>query len=147
MVKKNISIEKHYSSLKPHFTLTILPPSPLLHFAAFCSPLLHMVKVEHCTCPVKHCFLKYRITDRFLVLLKNTESLKSTKRAITRMQTLWSSQWKHFGFFFLKTAIFFHKQIFPIFQTLHLVGTWKLLTATVIRFVVGKNKLYLVDKV
>ena len=35
----NISVEKHYSSLKPHFTLTILPPSPpVFHFAAFWSP-------------------------------------------------------------------------------------------------------------
>ena len=35
----NISVDKHYSSLKPHFTLTILPPSPpVFHFAAFWSP-------------------------------------------------------------------------------------------------------------
>ena len=44
-------------------------------------------------------------------------------------------------------VFFFQKQIFSIFQTLHLIGTWKLLTAPVIRFVFGKNKLYLVGKV
>ena len=84
-VNKNISIEKH-SSLKPHFTLTILPhSSPVLHFAAFWSPL-HIVKVERCTnIPVKHCFLKFRIVDRLFVLLKSRESLKGTKRAINRM--------------------------------------------------------------
>ena len=85
---KNMSVEKHYSSLKPHFTLTILPPALFYPFQLFGHCLLNMVKVERCTCPVKHCFLKFRITDRFFVLLKSTESLKSTKRAITRMHWL-----------------------------------------------------------
>ena len=82
-VNKNISIEKH-SSLKPHFTLTILPhSSPVLHFAAFWSPL-HIVKVERCTnIPVKHCFLKFRIVDRLFVLLKSRESLKVPKELLT----------------------------------------------------------------
>ena len=93
-----------------------------------------MVKVERCTCPVKHCFLKFRITDRFFVLLKSTESLKSTKRAITRMHWLCGQVSGNIFGFFLKTINFFYEQIFSVFQTLHLVGTWKLLTATVIRF-------------
>ena len=93
-----------------------------------------MVKVERCTCPVKHCFLKFRITDRFFVLLKSTESLKSTKRAITRMHWLCGQVSGNIFGFFLKTINFFYEQIFSVFQTLHLVGTWKLLTTKVIRF-------------
>ena len=80
-----MSVEKHYSSLKPHFTLTILPPALYYIFQLFGRFLLHMVKVERSTCPVKHCFLKLKITDRFFVLLKSTRGLKSTKRAITKM--------------------------------------------------------------
>ena len=101
-----------------------------------------MVKVERCTCPVTHCFLKFRITDRFFVLLK-IKSEKHQKSCYEDALTLWSSRWKYFGFFFKTTTIFFHEQIFSVFQTLHLVGTWKLLTATVIRFVFGKNKLWI----
>ena len=118
-----MSVEKH-SSLKPHFTLTILPPSPLLHFAAFCSPLLHMVKVEHCTCPVKHCFLKFKITDEFFVLLKSTGSLKSTKRAITKMHWLCGQVSGNIFFFFLKTINFFSWA--NIFRLPNIASRWYL---------------------
>ena len=94
-----MSVEKHYSSLKPHFTLTILPPALFYPFQLFGHCLLNMVKVERCTCPVKHCFLKFKITDRFFVLLKSTGSLKSTKGYYDDALTLWSSQWENFGFF------------------------------------------------
>ena len=103
-----------------------------------------MVKVERCVCPVKHCFLKFRIKDIF-VLLKAWKAPKEllrgcTDSAVSSVEKLWI-------FFFLNTIIFFHEQIFSVFETLHLVGTRKLLTATVIRFVFGKNKFYLADKV
>ena len=42
---------------------------------------------------------------------------------------------------------FFYEQIFSVFQTLNLVGIKKVLAATAIRFVFGKVKLYLMDKV
>ena len=126
-----MSVEKHYSSLKPHFTLTILPPALFYPFQLFGHCLLNMVKVERCTCPVKHCFLKFKITDRFFVLLKSTGSLKRNKRAITRMHWLCGQVSRNILGFFLKTVtFFFHEQIFSVFQTLHLVGTWKLLTAS-----------------
>ena len=35
---------------------------------------------------------------------------------------------------------------FSVFQTLHLIGIKKSLTATAIRFTFGKNRLYLMDK-
>ena len=66
-----------------------------------------MVKVEHCTCPVKHCFLKFKITDEFFVLLKSTGSLKSTKRAITKTHWLCGQVSGNILGFFLKTIIFF----------------------------------------
>ena len=109
-----MSVEKHYSSLKPHFTLTILPPALYYIFQLFGRFLLHMVKVERCTCPVKHCFLKFRITDRFFVLLKSTESLKSTKKAITRMHWLCGQVSGNILGFFLKAInFFFMSKYFP----------------------------------
>ena len=45
------------------------------------------------------------------------------------------------------TIYIIEKQIFSIFQTLDLVGIKKVLAAAAIRFVFGKDKLYLMDKV
>ena len=119
-----MSVEKHYSSLKPHFTLTILPPTLYYTFQLFGHCLLHMVKVERCTCPVKHCFLKFRITDRFFVLLKSTESLKSTKRAITRMHWLCGQVSGNILGFFLKTINFFSWA--NIFRLPNIASRWYL---------------------
>ena len=102
-----MSVEKHYSSLKPHFTLTILPPALYYTFQLFGHCLLHMVKVERCTCHFKHCFLKFKITDIIFVLLKSTGSLKSTKRAITKTHWLCGQVSGNILGFFLKTIIFF----------------------------------------
>ena len=102
-----MSVEKHYSSLKPHFTLTILPPALYYTFQLFGRCLLHIVKVECCTCHVKHCFLKFKITDRFFVLLKSTGSLKRSKRVIRRMHWLCGQVSGNILLFFLKIVIFF----------------------------------------
>ena len=118
-----MSIEKHCSSLKPHFTLTI-PPALYYTLQLFGHRLLHMVKVERCTCPVKHCFLKFRITDRFFVLLKSTESLKSTKRAITRMHWLCGQVSGNILGFFLKTINFFSWA--NIFRLPNIASRWYL---------------------
>ena len=85
-VNKKITVEKRYSSLKPRFTLTI--PLPALQYYTLQllgHYLLHMVKVKRCTCPAKTYFRKFRISDRFFVLLKSTESLSCTKTAIKRI--------------------------------------------------------------
>ena len=127
-----MSVEKHYSSLKPHFTLTILPPALFYPFQLFGHCLLNMVNVERCTCPVKHCFLKFKITDRFFVLLKSTGSLKRNKRAITRMHWLCGQVSRNILVFFLKTVTFFFmSKYFPSskhYISLVLENYWLLVT-------------------
>ena len=103
-----------------------------------------VVHVKRCACLVKHCFLIFRIKDIF-VLLKVWNAPKEllrgcTDSAVKSVEKLWI-------LFFLNTIICFHEQIFSLFETLHLVGTRKFLTANVIRFVFSKNKIYLADKV
>ena len=121
---KHMSVEKHYSSLKPHFTLTIFSPALYYTFQLFGHCLLHMVKVERCTCSAKHCFLKFKIAERFFVLLKRTGSQKSTKRAITKMHWLCGQVSGNILGFFLKTIIFFSWA--NIFRLPNIASRWYL---------------------
>ena len=118
LVNKNISVEKH-SSLKPHFTLPILPPSPpLCNFLVTICSTWWKSNVVHVLLNIFCQNLELQID--FLYCLK-TQKVRKAPKELLRGCRLYGQVSGNIFYFFKTVTIFFHKQIFSSILCISLV--------------------------